>query len=248
MKAIILAAGLGTRLKNITQNIPKALVEVNGKTMLEIAILNLKNQGFNNFLINIHHQGKSIIDFLSSKNNFGVNIIISDERDRLLDTGGAIFKAKKFIAGNEPVLVHNVDVISDVSIPSLFEYHKKNDAVATLCVRKRETQRFLLFNNSNNLIGWTNVKKKEFKWVDKSYSKYHYYAFSGIYVISPKFVELIKQTGKFSIIDSWLEIANNNIINAYVDISNQWHDLGTIEKINIAEKSEICRTWKKGNK
>jgi|FLOH01.1.fsa_nt_gi N-acetyl-alpha-D-muramate 1-phosphate uridylyltransferase len=246
MKAIILAAGLGTRLKKITQDMPKALVEVNGKTMLEIAILNLKNQGFNHFLINIHHEGKSIIDFLASKNNFGVNIIISDEREQLLDTGGAILKAKEFIAGNEPVLVHNVDVISDVNISKLFNYHKNNNAVATLCVRKRETQRFLLFNNSNNLIGWTNLRNKEFKWVNKSYSEYYSYAFSGIYVISPKFVDLIKQTGKFSIIDSWLEIANTNIINAYVDTANQWHDLGTIEKIIIAEKSGFCSTWLNG--
>lgn len=246
MKAIILAAGLGTRLKKITQNKPKALVEVNGKTMLEIAILNLKAQGFNNFLINIHHMGNLIIDFLAYNNNFGVNITISDERHCLLDTGGAILKAKQFINGKEPVLVHNVDIISDVNIKNLMENHRKSDRVATLCVRKRDTQRLLLFNNSLHLIGWVNIKKKEFRWVDKSHSEYDKYAFSGIYVISPKFVDLITQTGKFSIIDAWLEIAKKNIISGYIDISKQWHDLGTPEKINFAENSENCGVRKNG--
>ncbi len=238
MKAIILAAGLGTRLKEITQNIPKALVEVNGKTMLEIALLNLKKQGINNFLINIHHHGKSIIDFLATNNNFGVDITISDERNQLLDTGGAILKAKDFIKGYEPILVHNVDVISDVKIQSLIEYHNTNDSVVTLCVRKRETQRLLLFNKSLFLIGWVNLKTNEFKWVDKSYLNYSKYAFSGIYVISPRFVDLIQQSGKFSIIDTWLEMAMNNILKGYIDTSKQWHDLGTLEKIKIAENRE----------
>lgn len=238
MKAIILAAGLGTRLKNITQNKPKALVEVNGKTMLEIVILNLKARGFNNLLINIHHKGNLIIDFLANNNNFGVNITISDERQSILDTGGAILKAKNFIEGNQPVLVHNVDIISDVNIKSLMEHHRKSNSIATLCVRKRNTQRLLLFNNSLHLIGWVNIKKKEFRWVKKSHSNYDMFAFSGIYVISPKFTELITQTGKFSIIDSWLDIAKKNILSAYIDTSKQWSDLGTIEKINFVENSE----------
>ncbi len=237
MKAIILAAGLGTRLKNITENKPKALIEVNGKTMLEIAILNLKNQGINNFLINIHHLGNSIIDFLAYNNNFGVNITISDERNHLLDTGGAILKAKKFISGNEPVLVHNVDIISDVNFSNLVEFHRKSESVATLCVRKRNTQRLLLFNNELYLIGWANINKKEFRWVEKSYSEYDMYAFSGIYVISPKFVDLITHTDRFSIIDSWLEIAKKNILTGYLDTSKRWYDLGTTEKINFAEKA-----------
>lgn len=238
MKAIILAAGLGTRLKYITQNKPKALVEVRGKTMLEIAILNLKAQGINNFLINIHHYGNSIIDFLTYNNNFGVNITISDERKRILDTGGAILKAKEFIVGKEPVLVHNVDIISDVNIKDLLLTHKKSKSIATLCVRKRDTERFLLFNKDLSLIGWVNIKKNEFRWIGGSQSDYDMYAFSGIYVISPKFVNLMTHVGKFSIIDSWLEIAKNNPISGYIDSSKRWYDLGTIEKIKFAENNK----------
>ena len=238
MKAIILAAGLGTRLKNITQNKPKALVEVNGRTMLEIAILNLKAHGFNNFLINIHHMGNSIIDFLACNNNFGVNITISDERQCILDTGGAILKAKDFIVGEEPVLIHNVDIISNVNIRDLMQQHRKSRSIATLCVRKRDTERFLLFNKDLQLIGWVNIKNNEFRWVGESQSEYGMYAFSGIYVISPKFVDSITHTGKFSIIDSWLEIAKENTLSGYIDTSKQWHDLGTIEKIKFAENNE----------
>ena len=235
MKAIILAAGLGSRLKRLTIDKPKALIEVNGITMLESVIVKLKNQGITDFLINIHYLGQNIIDFLTKHNNFGVNITISDERQQLLDTGGAILKAKHFITGNEPVLVHNVDIISDVNINELLKYHNNNNCVATLCVRKRDSGRGLLFNKTMHLIGWTNIEKQEFKWVNKKCIDYNTFAFSGIYMIAPEFVNLITQTSKFSIIETWLDIAKKNIISGYVDTSVKWHDLGTIEKINIAE-------------
>lgn len=235
MKAIILAAGLGTRLKEVTANKPKALIEVNGITMLENVIQKLKNQGINDFLINIHHFGQSIIDYLNDNDNFGVNITVSDEREQLLDTGGAILKAKNFIRGGEPVIVHNVDIISDISVQDLLKYHNTNNSVATLCVRKRNSGRGLLFNNNMHLVGWTNIKKQEFKWVKDNPTDYNLFAFSGIYMIAPNFADLITQTGSFSIIDTWLEIANDSVISGWVDTSPKWHDLGTIEKINIAE-------------
>jgi len=235
MKAIILAAGLGSRLKKLTQDKPKALIEVNGITMLESVIMKLKNQGITEFLINIHYLGQNIIDFLSNNNNFGVNITISDERQKLLDTGGAILKARHFISGNEPVLVHNVDIISDVNFNELLNNHNDSNCVATLCVRKRDSGRGLLFNNRMHLVGWTNIEKHEFRWVNKKHINYDTFAFSGIYMIAPEFADLITQTGKFSIIDTWLEIAKKNTISGYVDTSIVWHDLGTVEKINIAE-------------
>lgn len=235
MKAIILAAGLGTRLKKITANKPKALVEVNGKTMLETVIQKLKKQGINDFLINIHHMGGEIIDYLDRNNNFDVNITISDERQQLLGTGGAILKARNFIKGNDPVLVHNVDIVSDVDVQDLLEYHNKSKSAATLCVRKRDSGRGLLFDNNMHLVGWTNVEKQEFKWVSNIQANYGMFAFSGIYMIAPIFVELIARTGKFSIIDAWLEMAKTNTISGYVDTSAIWHDLGTVEKIGIAE-------------
>ncbi|NQU33951.1 MAG: NTP transferase domain-containing protein [Bacteroidetes bacterium] len=236
MKAIILAAGLGSRLKHVTHDKPKALVEVGGITMLESVILKLKSQGINELLINIHHFGQSIIDFLDTRNNFGVNITISDERDLLMDTGGAILKAKKFILGNEPVLVHNVDVISNVNIKELLALHTERKSMATLCVRRRDSQRGLLFNNNNLLIGWTNLGDKKYRWVNHSYTDYSLFAFSGIYLINPDFVDHITQTGVFSIIDTWLDIAKNHPISGYIDTSSIWHDLGTMDKICDAEK------------
>jgi len=235
MKAIILAAGLGSRLNELTENKPKALIEVNGKTMLEGVIQNLKAQGVNDFLINIHYLGQSIIDYLNNNDNFGVNITISDEREQLLNTGGAILKAKNFIAGNEPVLVHNVDIVSYISIKDLLVYHNSSNSIATLCVRKRDSERGLLFNRSMQLVGWTNLENNEFKWVNKKQMNYYIFAFSGIYMIAPNFTDLINNTGSFSIIDAWLEIAINNLISGWVDSSPIWHDLGTIEKINAAE-------------
>ncbi len=236
MKAIILSAGLGTRLKEITKTKPKALVEVKGVTMLERVILKLSSEGVTEFLVNIHHKGQDIIDFLIAKNHFGLNIKISDERDQLLNTGGAILKAEDFIVGNDPILVHNVDIVSDVSINDLLEYHKSNDCIATLCVRERYTNRYLLFDNDINLIGWTNQKAGSFKWVGHSAEVYKKLAFSGIYLISPDFINKIKQKGEFSIIDSWLDIAKIETIKGYIDNSNVWHDLGTSERIKNAEK------------
>ncbi len=237
MKAIILAAGLGSRLKSITANNPKALVEVNGKPMLEIVIQYLKKQGVVDFMINIHHFGDSIIEFLSRNNNFGVNITISDERDHLLDTGGAILKAHGFIKGNQPVLVHNVDIISDVKIADLLNHHAKSGSIATLCVRKRNSGRGLLFDDTMKLIGWANVEKRDFKWVNNVLANYNLFAFSGIYLISPQFSDKIMQRGKFSIIDTWLTMARSEIISGFIDSSDTWHDLGTIEKIKAVKSN-----------
>ncbi len=235
MKAIILSAGLGSRLKDKTSAKPKALVEVAGRTMLESVILKLKDYGITEFLINIHHFGDKIITFLKENDNFGVDIIISDERCKLLNTGGAILAVRNFVAGSEPVLVHNVDVVSNLNIDELLRYHIENKCVATLCVRKRKSTRGLLFDDENNLVGWTNLQKKQFKWVSGVCDNFAVFAFSGIYLISPGFPDLISQVGSFSIIDAWLDIAKNNIIKAKIDNSDVWHDLGTAEKIRIAE-------------
>lgn len=236
MKAIILAAGLGSRLKDITKLKPKALVEVNGVTMLERVIVKLASQGVKDFLINIHHKGEDIVNFLAKNNNFSLNITISDERSMLLNTGGAILKAKDFIAGDEPILVHNVDIISDIDINRLQEFHIGNNCMASLCVRERDTARYLLFNKQLDLVGWTNSKLNTFKWVSNEVNDYIKLAFSGIYMISPEFVDKIEQVGEFSIIDAWLDIAKDSNIKYYLDDTNTWHDLGTKERIQDAEK------------
>ena len=195
MKAMIFAAGLGTRLKPLTDNKPKALVEVGGKTMLELVILKLKEAGFNEIVINIHHFGQQIIDYLKANNNFGLTIHISDERDYLLDTGGGIKKATPFLMGKEPFLVHNVDIFSNVDLRQLYENHLKSGATATLLVSQRKTARYLLFNKENKLCGWHN---NDYPYFDPK--QYQEYAFGGIHVISPKLLDIMDEwTGKFTL-------------------------------------------------
>jgi len=235
MKAFILAAGLGTRLGDLSKNKPKALVKINDRVLLGVLINHLKDQGFNEFLINVHHHGQMVIDYLNENNNFGVQIQISDERDELLDTGGAIIKASDFFIGNEPILIHNVDIISEVDYAELLNYHLKNKSLASLCVRKRNSDRALLFNDNMELKGWMNKKINKYKWVGSPLSNYSSFAFSGIYLVNPEFISKIKLTGKFSIIDAWLSIAGSNKIKAYLDNSENWFDLGTMEKIKLAE-------------
>ncbi len=235
-KAFILAAGMGTRLEDLTADKPKALVKVNGKPMIQRVIEELKEYGISEFMINIHHHGQQLIEFLDSKNNFNVAIQISDEQEELLDTGGAIAKAGSFFAGNDPVLVHNVDVISAINLKALFDYHIKTNAIATLCVRKRNSSRALLFDDDMLLTGWTNYKTKQFKWVDKPQTDFESFAFSGIFLVEPVFVQHLPMTGRFSIIDAWLKMAGNNKIAGYHDTSHSWFDLGTKEKIAEAEK------------
>ena len=161
MKALIFAAGLGNRLKPLTDTTPKALLPVDGKPMLEHVILKLKDAGFDQITVNIHHFGQQIIDFLKEKNNFGIDIHISDEREYLLDTGGGIKHAAEFLDGDEPFMVHNVDIFSNVDFRELYKKHLESNALATLLVSKRKTSRYLLFNQEDKLCGWRNRETGE---------------------------------------------------------------------------------------
>lgn len=234
-KAFILAAGLGTRLGKITDEKPKALSEVKGTPMLKLVIEKLLKEGISEFIINIHHHGQQVLNFLNDHNNFGTTIHISDERDLLLDTGGAIAKAKEYFTGNDPVLIHNVDVISSLDLQVLDKYHINKKALATLCVRKRKSSRQLLFDDEMKLVGWHNVKTGEFKWTDSEKANYQFFAYSGIYLVNPEFARKIPFTGKFSIIDAWLKMASAHPIFGYLDDSPVWFDLGTEAKIAEAE-------------
>jgi len=235
MKAFILAAGLGTRLGELSKEIPKALIKINGEELLGVLINHLKRKGYKEFLINVHHHSQMVLDYLTDNNNFDVQIHISDERDELLDTGGAVLKARDYFTGNIPVLIHNVDIISEVDYAELLNYHLKNQSLASLCVRKRNSDRALLFNDNMELKGWMNKKINKYKWVGSPLSNYSSFAFSGIYLVNPEFINKIKLTGKFSIIDAWLSIAGSIKIKAYLDNSENWFDLGTMEKIKLAE-------------
>jgi NDP-sugar pyrophosphorylase family protein len=243
---MILAAGLGTRLKPLTSRIPKALVKVNGMTLLEIAIRKLSGEGFSDIIINVHHHAGQIIDLLKSDFYPNLNIAISDESGQLLDTGGAIRKAKWFLDGDEPFLVHNVDVISDISLDLLMKKHLENDKLATLSVMDRKSKRYMLFDQSLRLSGWKNISTGEVRWAGKPIPGARQLAFSGIHVISPKIFTLMENTEKFSVIDTYLRLAAEHPIYGQVYEGTAWFDLGKPEQIDlvsnyIQEHPELIR-------
>ena len=231
---MILAAGLGTRLRPLTNDCPKALVEVNGKTLLEIAINRLSKAGFHEIVVNVHHFADQIIDFIESKDRFGIQITISDERDELLETGGGIKKAAPFLNGDKAFLVCNVDVISDINLSAMYHSHLKSGALATLAVRQRKTSRYLMFNHHNNLSGWKNIKTEETKIVRNSQKKLKELAFSGIHIIQPRIFQYIKQEGRFSIIDAYLDLAKKHKIKAYTHNDGYWLDVGKHDQLERA--------------
>lgn len=238
MKAMIFAAGLGSRLKPLTDTTPKALLPIAGKPMLEHIILKLKAAGFDEIVINIHHLGRQILDFLASRDNFGVKISISDEQDYLLDTGGGIKKATCFLEGDEPFLVHNVDILSNVDVRKLYDTHLQTKALATLLVSKRDTSRYLLFNKEDKLCGWRNRETGEVKSFYPYFDPEQHteYAFGGIHVISPDIFHWMDEwTGKFSIINFYLSICAKTTIQAYPAENLRLLDIGKPDTLQKAQ-------------
>lgn len=239
MKAMIFAAGLGTRLRPLTDHMPKALVSVAGKPMLEHVIQNLKAAGFTEITINIHHFGQQIIDFVQAHQQFGITIHISDERGELLDTGGGIKKARPFLDGNEPFLVHNADILTDVDLTKLYRYHTENSADATLLVSRRNTSRYLLFDDDNRLKGWINKSTGEVKPQGFSYQQasLQELAFGGVHVISPRLFHLLESDqwqGKFSIIPFYLSICREAHIQGFTSQGYRWFDIGKPDTLKEA--------------
>ena len=237
MKAMIFAAGLGTRLKPLTDSIPKALVPIAGKPLLEHVILKLKTSGFDEIIVNVHHFPDQIIDFLKANNNFGIRIEVSDERDQLLDTGGGIRKAKQFFDDGQPFLVHNVDILSDVDLQELFQQHLAVDSLATLVVSKRDTFRYLLFDDDLRLKGWINEKTGETKPISfDDISGFNKLAFAGIQVLSPRVFELMDNLdAKFPIMDFYLFNAQTQVINGFIPTDFHMLDVG---KLNVLDEAE----------
>lgn len=233
MKAMIFAAGLGTRLRPLTNDRPKALVELHGKTLLQHAIEHLKSFGIRDIVVNIHHFGAKVLEVLANNQNFGCNIIISDERAMLLETGGGLLKAQEHFKGEEALVVYNVDVLSNIDLLEMLHYHQQNNALATLATRSRESSRYLLFNEQLELCGWTNTKTKAVKHVRPAKNRQQY-AFSGIHIIHPKLLSLITQKGKFSITDTYLELAEQHKIIAYPHDQDYWFDVGKPERLEAA--------------
>jgi NDP-sugar pyrophosphorylase family protein len=237
MKAMIFAAGLGTRLKPLTDTIPKALVPVAGRPLLEHVILKLKSLGVGNILINVHHFPGQIIEFVRSRQSFGIRIAFSDESACLLDTGGGIKKAAPFFDDGKPFFVHNVDILSDIDLSAMYEAHLQTKAVATLFVEERTTSRYLLFDEDRRLRAWINETTGETKPVGEPLplAGYHKYAFNGIHVISPAlFSRMNALPEKFSIIDFYLSIAKNADIRAFTSPGSQTLDVGKMDSLRLA--------------
>ena len=238
MKALIFAAGLGTRLKPLTDTMPKALVPIHGKPLLEHVIQKLKAAGFDQIIVNVHHFPDQIIEFLKSKNNFVLRIEISDERDKLLDTGGGVKKAKWFFDDGKPFLVHNVDILSNIDLQSLYQQHLETSPLATLVVSERDTFRYFLFDEEARLKGWINEKTGEVRPDHLTHIElYNKLAFSGIQVLSPDVFKLMEHfPDHFSIVDFYLRNAAQQQIKAYVPHALKMIDVGKLNVLTEAEQ------------
>lgn len=236
MKAMIFAAGLGTRLRPLTNDRPKALVEIEGVTLLEMVIRRLINFGFTEIVVNVHHFADKVEAFLAEKDHFGISISISDERALLLDTGGGLKHAAPFLQGKEPFLVHNTDILTDLDLSAIYQAHLDSGALATLAVRERPTSRYLLWNEESRLCGWTNITTGEVKMALETAQPLNRLAFSGIHVIDPAIFPLMQDDGPFSIIQTYLSLAGNHTISGFRHDETMWMDLGKIPQLEAAEQ------------
>jgi NDP-sugar pyrophosphorylase family protein len=236
MKALLFAAGLGTRLKEHTHSKPKALVNLAGKPLLQHAVEYLKQFGISDITINVFHFADQIISFVEENNSFGIDIHISDERGQLLDTGGGLKKAGIFLKGGEPILIYNVDVISKLDLNLLLKYHQEQKSLATLVVRPRETSRYLMFDQNLQLAGWKNFSSGETRISrEESFEGAPPLAFCGIHLIQRELLHLIAEEGTFPVVDLYLRLAKEHSIKAFIDQSDLWMDLGKPEQLQAAE-------------
>jgi len=238
MQALLLCAGLGSRMKHLTDDRPKALVEVNGKPLLAWNLEKLKAAGFTKVIVNVHHFADQIISYLQDQDNFGLEIHISDERDQLLDTGGAVKRAMEYIDSAKPLLIHNVDIISDVDLTAMMQAHLEGDQLATLAVRTRKTTRYLMFEEETlHLTGWTNIVSQEVKLSRITTMMVANYGFSGIHIINSAISSYFPGINNFSMIDVYLGAAKINNILGYPHEDDIWLDVGKPENVQLAEKA-----------
>lgn len=233
-KAMLFAAGLGSRLKPFTDQHPKALAMVNGKTLLQRNIEYLQQHGIENVIVNVHHFAEQVVDAVEKNEGWGTAITISDETDAVLETGGGLQKAAWYFEDVDDFVVMNVDILTDMDLTAMILQHQNKKPLSTLAVSERETSRYFLFGEKNNLCGWRNIKTGEEKIVrdtDTIIQK----AFSGIHVINKQLLKQIKQQGKFSMVDVYLDLAKENIISSYDHTGAKLVDVGKPESILTAE-------------
>ncbi|MBA4139240.1 MAG: NTP transferase domain-containing protein [Segetibacter sp.] len=237
MKAMILAAGLGTRLKPWTDHHPKALAVVNGKSLLQRNIEYLKQFGINEVVVNVHHFANQIINAININKGWGSKIIISDETKEVLETGGGLLKGAWFFKEKEPFVLINVDILTNLDILGMVNYHKQNIPLATLATTNRVTSRYFLFDENNNLCGWRNIKTGEEKTGAKPLGgNEQQKAFSGVHIINPQIFSLIKQKGKFSMVEVYLSLMDQHLIKSFDHSNTVFIDVGKLESISKAEK------------
>jgi len=244
---MILAAGLGTRLRPLTDDRPKALVEVAGRTLLEITLSRLRTFGVRQVIINVHHFADMVVDYLKRNDDFGMRIEISRE-EALLDTGGGLKKAAYFFLDNssrldEPFILHNVDVISTIDLGCMAEFHAEHQALATLAVQERETSRYLLFDEQLRLCGRRAGREQNAELI-RSSPQLKALAFSGVHIISSRLLSMMIEEGAFSIITSYLRLASQgeNILAFRAD-SYYWRDLGRPENVVQVERDLKTRVF-----
>lgn len=240
-QAMIFAAGLGTRLKPLTDTMPKALVRIGGEPLIKHVILRLKEAGFQRIVVNVHHFAQQIIDYLEENEHFGLDIRISDETEQLLETGGGIKKARNLFDPHSPVLIHNVDILSNVDLTAFYDHACSSGAEATLLVSERQTKRYLLFNDKYRLVGWTNKETGEVKsphnWVKDDLQSLQMLAFSGIHVFSPALFPMMDQwPDRFPIIDFYLKACATHPLSGYVADNLRMIDVGKLDSLQQAEE------------
>ena len=236
MKAMIFTGGLESSPRPQPAGEPKALVEINHEPLLAMLIRRLAEAGFDDIIVNVHHFASRISDFIKQKNFAGIRIEISDETDLILDSGGGLKKVARFFNDDRPFLLYNLEILSDIDLAGLYRDHGCSGALATLVVRNRESERFMLFNDYLQLCGWENNETREYVMARRSTVRLHRYAFSRIQIVSPLIFSLITERGAFSLVELYLRLASQHHIRGYPDNESIWMDLAKKEGLLEAEK------------
>jgi len=234
MKAMIFAAGLGTRFKPWTDKHPKALAIVNKKSLLQRNIEYLQQYGITDVVVNVHHFADQLIEAIEVNKGWGSNVIISDESNEVLETGGGLLRARPLLEGNEPFITLNADILTDLNIAKLLDYHQQNKSLVSFGITNRKTSRYLLFDETQRLCGWRNVNTGEEK-ISIPGKKLHQMAYSCVVVFEPTIFDLIPQKGKFSLTETYLSLASSQLILGYDHTGDRLVDVGKPESVAIAE-------------
>lgn len=235
IKAMIFAAGLGTRFKPWTNKHPKALALVNGKSLLQRNIEYFQQYGITEVVVNVHHFADQVIEAVEKNKGWGSNILISDETGELLETGGGLMKARNLLEGNDPFITINVDILTDLNLNHLISFYRQKKPLISFAVTNRKTSRYFLFNEDNRLCGWRNDNTREEK-ISIPQINLLPKAYSCVVVFNPQIFSLIRQKGKFSLTDTYLDLAPDHSILGFDHTGDKWVDVGKPETVSIAEK------------